>query len=141
MNHLKNVTVVGAAGSDFDGISQFDCTGSAVSGRLSPDGGLTVRTISLDHEIDCGALPEPDYIKIDAEGGELKVLKGAHCVLARRHSTLSIETHQWLPEFATVRKDCIRFLYQLGYTLEEPDPTDRDSDSHLCAPSYVSRGV
>jgi hypothetical protein len=34
----------------------------------SADGGLAVRTISLDHEIDCGALPEPDNIKIDAEG-------------------------------------------------------------------------
>jgi FkbM family methyltransferase len=133
MNHLENVTVVEAAVSDFDGISQFDCASSAVAGRLSPDGGLAVRTITLDGEIERGELPEPDYIKIDAEGAELRILEGARRLLTRRHPTLSIETHQWLPEFPTVRQDCMRFLYQLGYSLKEPDPTDKDSDTHLCA--------
>ena len=133
INHLANVTVVEAAVSDFDGISRFDCASSAVSGRLSPAGSLAVRTISLDHEIECGVLTEPDYIKIDAEGAELRILEGARRLLSRQHPTLSIETHQWLPEFPTVRQDCIRFLDQLGYTLREPDPTDKDSDTHLCA--------
>ena len=75
MNHLANVTVVEVAVSDFDGVSHFDCGGSAVAGHLSADGGLAVRTISLGHEIDCAALPEPDYIKIDAEGAELRILR------------------------------------------------------------------
>jgi FkbM family methyltransferase len=135
MNHLANVTVVEAAVSNFDGVSHFDCASSAVAGHLSAQGSLAVRTVSLDHEIDCGVLPEPDYIKIDAEGTELKILEGAQSLLKRRHPTLSVETHQWLPEFPTVRQDCIRFLFELGYTLAEPDPTDKDSDTHLCAPS------
>jgi FkbM family methyltransferase len=133
INHLENVTVVEAAVSNFDGVSRFDCTGSAVSGRLSTDGSLAVRTVSLDHEIESGVLTEPDYIKIDAEGAELRILEGARRLLTRRHPTLSIETHQWLPDFPTVRQDCIRFLYQIGYTLKEPDLTDKDSDTHLCA--------
>lgn len=135
MNHLENVTVVEAAVSDFDGISQFDCASSAVSGRLSPIGTLAVRTISLDHEVEHGGLLEPDYIKIDAEGAELRILEGARRLLTRQRPTLSIETHQWLPEFPTVRQDCIRFLHQLGYALKEPDPTNEDRDTHLCAPS------
>ena len=133
MNHLKNVTVVEAAVSDFDGISYFDLSSSAVAGHLSVKGDLAVRTISLDHELDCGNLPEPHYIKIDAEGAELRILKGAQRLLARCLPTLSVETHQWLPDFPTVREDCIRFLNDLGYTLAPPDPADPDGDTHLCA--------
>lgn len=140
MNHLANVTVVEAAVSDFDGVSHFDCGGSAVAGHLSADGGLAVRTISLDHEIESGALPEPDYIKIDAEGAELRILQGARRLLARRHPTLSVETHQWLPEFPTVRQDCIRFLFEIGYGLAEPDSSDQDRETHLCAPSSLASG-
>jgi FkbM family methyltransferase len=135
MNHLANVSVVEAAVSNFDGISKFDCSTSAVAGRLSEGGSLAVRTITLDHEIEQGALPEPDYIKIDAEGAEVLILEGARKLLMRSHPTLSVETHQWLPEFPTVREDCIRFLSQIGYTLAEPDPSDQDSETHLCAPS------
>jgi FkbM family methyltransferase len=135
MNHLANVSVIEAAVSDFDGVSHFDCAASAVAGHLSPNGSLAVRTISLDHEVDSGALPTPDYIKIDAEGAELRILEGARKLLARQHPTLSVETHQWLPEFPTVRQDCIQFLIQLGYTVAEPDPSVQDSETHLCAPS------
>jgi FkbM family methyltransferase len=135
MNHLTNVSVIEAAVSDFDGVSHFDCAGSAVAGHLSANGRLAVRTITLDGEIDRGVLPEPDYIKIDAEGAELRILEGARKLLARRHPTLSVETHQWLPEFPTVRQDCLRFLFQLGYTVAEPDPSEKDSETHLCAPS------
>jgi FkbM family methyltransferase len=138
INHLVNVTLVEAAVSDFDGVSHFDCSGSAVAGHLSENGTLAVRTISLDHEINCSALPEPDYIKIDAEGAELRILEGARGLLTRRHPTLSVETHQWLPGFPTIRQDCIQFLYELGYTLSEPDPLDVDRETHLCAPSSSS---
>jgi FkbM family methyltransferase len=143
MNHLTNVSVVEAAVSNFDGISSFDCSNSPVSGRLCDGGPLAVRTISLDHEIDNRNLPEPDYIKIDAEGAEVLVLEGARKLLARRHPTLSVETHQWLPEFATVRQDCIRLLSEIGYTLAEPDPEDPDRETHLCAPSssFVAKSL
>jgi len=135
MNRLSNVTIVEAAVSDCNGVAHFDCAGSAVSGHLCAEGGLAVRTISLDQEIDSGALPEADYIKIDAEGAELRILQGARKWLARRHPTLSVETHQWLPGFPTVREDCVRFLFELGYTLAEPNPSDKDKDTHLCAAS------
>jgi FkbM family methyltransferase len=135
MNHLANVSVVEGAVSNVDGVSHFDFGISAVAGHLATDGGIVVRTITLDHEIDCGALPEPDYIKIDAEGAELSILEGARNMLARRHPTLSVETHQWMPQFANVRQDCIEFLSKLGYTLAAPDPADADSDTHLCAPA------
>jgi FkbM family methyltransferase len=136
LNRVKNVTIFQVAVSDFDGTSHFDCSNSPVSGRLTESGTLSVHTISLDHEVESGALPEPDYIKIDAEGSELKVLRGAYRLLTRRHPTLSVETHQWLPEFSSVREDCIQFLHRLGYKLRAPDPSDTDGGNHLCAPSW-----
>jgi hypothetical protein len=124
--------------SNVDGVSNFDFGISAVAGHLATSGGIVVRTITLDHEIDCGALPEPDYIKIDAEGAELSILEGARNMLARRHPTLSVETHQWMPQFATVRQDCIQFLSRLGYSLAEPDPADNDSDISSLRPFFGS---
>jgi hypothetical protein len=133
MNHLTNTFVIDAAVSDVNGVSHFDCADSAVAGHLSAEGALTVRTISLDQEIDSGALPEPDYIKIDAEGAELKILEGARKMLRRRHPTISLETHQWLPNFSTIRQDCTRLLHELGYQLSEANPAIKNSDTHLCA--------
>ncbi len=125
--------VIDAAVSNAAGVSHFDCADSPVAGHLSAAGGLTVRTVSLDEEIDAGVLPDPDYIKIDAEGAELKILEGARKMLTRRHPFLSIETHQWLPQFATIREDCIRLLLELGYEWSEDDPAVKYSDTHLCA--------
>ena len=133
MNHLTNTFVVDAAVSDVNGVSHFDCADSAVAGHLSSTGTLAVRTISLDQEIDSGALPDPDYIKIDAEGAELKILEGARKMLGRRHPTISLETHQWLPQLSTIREDCKRFLVELGYQLSEPDAAVKHGDTHLCA--------
>ncbi len=77
--------------------------------------------------------PIPDYIKIDAEGAELKILVGARKMLERRHPTISLETHQWLPQFPTIRQDCKRFLVELGYQLSEPGADVKHGDTHLCA--------
>jgi FkbM family methyltransferase len=133
MNRLTNAFVIEAAVSDANGASHFDCADSSVAGHLSDAGALTVRTISLDQEIDAGALPEPDYIKIDAEGAELKILKGARKLLRRKHPIISLETHQWLPQFSTIRQDCIRLLLDLGYQVSEAGPAIKNSDTHLCA--------
>jgi FkbM family methyltransferase len=133
MNRLTNTFVIDAAVSDVNGVSYFDCADSSVAGHLSTAGALEVRTISLDQEIDSGALPEPDYIKIDAEGAELSILEGARKMLRRRYPTISLETHQWLPQFATIRQDCKRLLLELGYQLSEADPAVKNSDTHLCA--------
>jgi len=133
MNRLTNTFVIEAAVSGANGVSHFDCADSVVAGHLSSTGALEVRTIGLDQEIDAGALPEPDYIKIDAEGAELNILEGARKMLRRRHPTISLETHQWLPEFATIRDDCKRLLVELGYQLSEADPAVKHSDTHLLA--------
>lgn len=65
----------------------------ADAGGRSQMGGVremqTVPTLTLDTLLD--QRPMPDFIKIDVEGAELEVLKGASKLLAARHATLYIE--------------------------------------------------
>ena len=53
---------------------------------------LTVECITLDELIKSG-VPEPDFIKIDVEGAEEFVLKGAMEMLKRKKPFLMIEIH------------------------------------------------
>jgi FkbM family methyltransferase len=133
LNHISNVSVVESAVADRDGTMCFDEGSSLVSGHLSDTGPLSVRVLSLDCEIIRGNLPEPDFIKIDVEGAELKVLQGAVELLLRRHPTLFIETHQWLPRCESSRRDCLRFLSEMDYQVLNIDVPALSSDYHLVA--------
>ncbi len=55
-------------------------------------------------------LPGPALFKIDVEGGELDVLKGARNLLSKSANCLIIETHS-----SDLERDCIAFLTELGY--------------------------
>jgi FkbM family methyltransferase len=118
INGMSNIVVVDAAVSDFDGTSMFDSGVNCFSGHLSATGNTAVRTIRLDNEIAASRLPIPDYLKIDVEGEELKVLSGAREILAEAHPALLIETHEWMPEFSSISDDCWKFLTDLDYKLE-----------------------
>jgi ribosomal protein L11 methylase PrmA len=52
----------------------------------------------------------PIVMKIDVDGGEVEVLKGAHRVLRSHDCRLVIETHT-----VELERDCQKFLQELGY--------------------------
>jgi hypothetical protein len=70
--------------------------------------------VRLDHLCAAGNVPLPDVIKIDVEGEELKVLRGAARILRDRRPTVLLATHG-----AATHRACCRFLVQRGYRLEE----------------------
>ena len=82
LNHLDNVTVVNAALSDRAGQSKFyACTDPSLSGfELQPNARLrevtTVRVMVLDDVLNNLGISRVDWMKIDVEGAETKVLKG-----------------------------------------------------------------
>jgi FkbM family methyltransferase len=103
VNQLKNVTVVGAAVSDHSGSvellsqesQQFTKTASTVGYRLE---GATRSTVASAIRLDdyFGRADRlPSVIKIDVEGGELEVLKGARETILRGKPILVIEIHGW----------------------------------------------
>lgn len=73
----------------------------------------TIDTIVSDEK-----LPKVDFIKIDAEGAELKVLMGAVKTLRDNDLKLSIASYHKLPEGVAEAPELINFLEQQGYKVE-----------------------
>ena len=65
-------------------------------------------TLSIDTAV--AEYFEPDFIKIDVEGAEALVLRGAHATLSRKRPPIVIETHG-----VKVQAECISFLREIGY--------------------------
>jgi FkbM family methyltransferase len=111
-----NVRVVQAAASDRPGTARLwlppdDAGDRGVSSLVRRDihgRALRVDCVALD---DLG-LREVGFIKVDVDGGELAVLRGATGVLARDHPALFVELETRIQPIAPV----LRYLELLGYT-------------------------
>ena len=93
LNGLSNVTVVQAAVSESSGVSGFAPTESNAMGRLSEGGNYLVPTVALDDI--CAALCSgyPNLIKLDVEGAEGRVLRGAKETLSRGRPIVFLALH------------------------------------------------
>ncbi len=82
----------------------------------------------------------PNVVKIDVEGAEAKVLRGAEAFLRRRQGSIVLEVHPWaLREFGDTQDDMLSWLDSLGWTANHlysrGEPTNRDATLHfLCEP-------
>jgi FkbM family methyltransferase len=108
------------------GMRSFHADGMQGDNRLLPDagpGGIQVSTTSLD-EFCARQGIEPDLIKIDVEGAELDVLRGARRTIARRGPALAlfVELHPstW-PSVGVTRADVEAELQAQGLALERID--------------------
>jgi len=125
MHALNNVEVIDAAVADFNGTALFDHGLSCMAGHLSKYGALRVRCLRLDQEVFSGQLPMPDFLKIDVEGAELKVLYGAQTILSQCHPEIFLDTHEFLGgECSSIHSQCCDFLTELGYRVELIGPSD-----------------
>jgi FkbM family methyltransferase len=70
----------------------------------------TVRTITLDDYLDARKLTSPKWIKIDCEGAEVNVLKGANQAL-RSDTNIICELHPYAwNEFGTTLEDLLSLV-------------------------------
>lgn len=106
---LRNVTVHPIALSDFDGfidlvdipdkidtgqLVSFEAEGMEYDARQQGHKLRQVRAVRLDSYLDTiGYRNAPDFLKIDVEGHELKVLEGATETLKRYRPDMLIEVH------------------------------------------------
>ncbi len=135
LNGAGNVTIVQAAVGDATGTVLFDDGANPSMGRVSPDGSRQVEMVSLDDELAEGRLLPPDFVKIDVEGAELKVLHGAKALLAEHRPILFLATHS--PD---MHKACCGFLAEAGYDVSPIGADSIDSTDELVAiPCQSSR--
>lgn len=113
LNGVANVLVVQAAVSDRAGRARFDTADTASTGHLSAEGSLDVATTTIDDFVastDCA----PSQLKIDVEGAEVDVLRGAIETLKRFRPRILLATHS-----ADLKRTCSELLEASGYDLQE----------------------
>lgn len=99
LNNVHNVTIVDKAVSDHDGqirlfMSSDNNAGThstIASGPFVSSEYIEIPCIRLDTFVRANAVSRVDLIKIDVEGGELEVLKGAEETLRRFRPVLIVE--------------------------------------------------
>jgi FkbM family methyltransferase len=70
----------------------------------------------LDRQAEVQALPSIEFIKIDVEGGELDVLKGAAQTIRRHHPLIYCEVYEkWATSFGYTPADFFGYVRSLGY--------------------------
>jgi len=162
LNGIQNVTVrdvalsgsVGTATMQFNplmpGGSKVVVEENSGQARRQEPAGVNVRVTTLDKDIEERGLPAPTFVKIDVEGFELDVLRGATQTLARVRPSLFIEIHgETLAGKQRNAAAVVRFLSEAGYgpiqhiesgAEVRPGNSDVAAQGHLYCEGTASRG-
>ena len=128
-NRIANAVTVPWALSDVQGAVRFQEGAHSSEGRLDPRGSLPVYASTCDAY--CAQFGvKPSLLKIDVEGAEASVLRGAAGLLRERRPSLLLSTHGDGP-----KEDCFRYLRDLGY--DRPKPLDRPFESEASEFSFA----
>lgn len=127
LNKCNNVAVIEAAVNEQGGVAFFEEGTSSSTGRISEKGSIKIETVKIDTLVSQGKIPPPDFIKIDVEGSELLVLRGAKSMLTHYYPTIFLATHG-----TNVHKECCDFLESIGYKLQSINKKDiKETDEIL----------
>ena len=91
MNKLSNVMVMETAVADYDGEARFEESQSSFMGKITAAGESRVSVTRLDSLVDNGVILPPSVMKIDVEGLQDNVLKGAKGILEKYRPSILIE--------------------------------------------------
>lgn len=134
LNGLKNVVVIPLACSDENSLEKFFFDSDSALGHMIESKEIHnfnfraytyVQTITLDSFVSKSGIA-PDLIKIDVEGSELKVLKGAVNLLKERKPKIFLSIHS-----AQLEIDCIKYLECIDYKYKLVDEKEKPSVEYL----------
>jgi FkbM family methyltransferase len=115
MNRCQNVRILPCALGDSDGEAEFDPGPDTSRGRIAAGGPLKVPCSRADTLLAAGEVEAPDVIKIDVEGTEADVLRGACGAMVRRPMVF-LATHGETAHWA-----CVELLAASGYKVRALD--------------------
>lgn len=123
LNAEGNVTTVQAALSDTVGTAElFHVMGASLyslgSGGHHDEGSEQVATTTVDAVARQLGLPKVDCIKMDVEGAEAMVLRGAAQVVEAFRPTILLEVNSWTASRFSAHDNAIARLQRLGYRFE-----------------------
>lgn len=134
-NRLDNVTIVNAGLSDAVGEATFHrpdgAWGSFMDGGAGGDGAsitrdffknstiktFTIQTQTIDHVVEERGLERLDLIKIDVDGPEVTILRGASRTLATLKPAVMVEASRFYKEHGTSVDELFGILKEHGYQI------------------------
>jgi FkbM family methyltransferase len=138
LNRLTNVTVIQAAVHDHAGSATLHVAGGKHRGQntLAPSFAYEiveqedeeqVSLVVLDELWKTGQVPRPDVIKIDAEGAELHILRGAAELLRETGPAVLFEANERLLRASGASiEELARFICNLNYSVYRLDDDTGD---------------
>lgn len=125
LNSFNNIVLVNMGLSDVEETLAFNETNAFHSGGifLSRDreggGGRAVRVTRLDDFVSENEIEDVSLIKVDVEGFEMNVLKGAQETLSKFKPTLFVEVNnRFLTRQSSSAAELLDFLAARGYAIE-----------------------
>lgn len=130
-NGIRNIETVETALGETTGSAYGDIHANVSMARLSPDTSPDGKTnafpiTTIDALVKARAIPKMNFIKVDVDGFELKLLKGAATTLRQFKPKLLLEIHGFIDR--TLGREIHDFLAPLGYRFFELEgaPLSRD---------------
>jgi len=120
VNGVKNIIALNMAVYDKAGIvtlkrGKYSTDDRIVYLKARSKDLYTKRATTIDATVKKLKLPKVDLIKIDVEGAEYQVLKGALFTLEKFRPKIIVEVHEWIKK--GIRRRVLKYLERLGYKL------------------------
>jgi len=110
LNNSLNIFPYNVALGNQDGICYMSPKSN--SKVVNRENGVQTKMIHLDHYVDF----KPNFIKIDVEGFEMKVLQGASKILSAGHTRFSIEIHpKEMKKYQSTVDDLLSLIKIFGF--------------------------
>ncbi len=116
VNNCDNVKIVSKAVGDHSGHAKLETRTGSGTGYISDTGDEDVEITTIDELVESGALPPPTFLKIDVEGGEMAVLRGARKVIETQRPRMILATHG-----DEIDAECRALLKKWNYDMQDID--------------------
>lgn len=135
LNDYKNIRAYRMAMGDHNGEAKFEiskaCNWNKIASKDNKDkaDNLTVNMFTIDSFLNGQKI---DYLRMDVEGYELRILKGMTETLKNSKPRMFIEVHRdMLREYGGSQLELMQFMADLGYSIEKSYIMGRESSTGI----------